>query len=681
MTESLLVTKSYIPPLRSSIVARPHLIQKLQEGYRRGRPLTLVCAPAGFGKSTLVVAWLAEISQPQQGADSQTPRSAWLSLDAADNDPVRFWLYVITALRTIDDKIGLTSQAMLQSPHPPPLEAMVTALVNELATLRRPLIMVLDDYHAIRSAAIHESVSFLLDHLPPSVHWVICTREDPPLALSRRRARQQMTEIRASDLRFTLDEARTLFNESLGADLSDADVTSLTTRTEGWIVGLQMAGLSLNTQVDKQHFIQSFAGDDRYIADYLVEEVLQSQPQDIQSFLLQTAILERLSGPLCDAVLAQTPPATEAGSDTVPAQKMLEQLDHANLFIVPLDNRREWYRYHHLFADLLCQHLLQTAETQQVTQLHRRAALWFEQHAQVFEAFEHAFATGDMAFAAETLARRAYIYFQRHELSTFCSNANRLPWQVVSRLPMLCIAYGWAALAIGRPQDCERSIVAVEQATHTLHAQALEQLQAAQTDALLRMAMLESWVMKAQIAITRRDFVSGRNLSEEVLPYLVDTNKPGAFNSLNDLRPVAYYNLGLSCEGLGNVGQATAAFEQAAEISGQLPNLYLYPLAVTHLAHTRMMLGQLHEAAAIYADMLHSDIAAQLNSPLFGATDVGLGDLSYEWNDLAAAERYYEAGIKRTQDWQSWGDTVARLFRPGENSTSARRYPCCVGLA
>ena len=601
-----------------------------------------------------VTEWLSEIARP---ATINAPRNAWLSLDAADNDPLRFWLYTLAALQTVEPELGHTCQAMLQSPHAPPLEVMVTALVNELAKLQQPLIMVLDDYHTIRSNPIHESVSFLLDHLPPTAHWVICTREDPPLALSRRRARQQVTEIRASDLRFTADEARRLFNESLGIGLSDADVVSLTTRTEGWAVGLQMAGMSLSTQADRQHFIRSFAGDDRYIADYLVEEVLQHLPAVIQSFLLRTSILERLSGPLCDAVLAGSiaqPASADHALEALSSQRLLEQLDHANLFIVPLDNRREWYRYHHLFADLLRQHLFQTVGTQEVALLHRRAALWYDQHEQALEAFDHAYATNDVSFAAEVLGRRAHLYFQRHELSTLCDNFDRLPWRIVSKQPMLCIVYGWATLATGRPQDCERSIEAIDQLTQAYPATTLEKLQASQPDTLMRMVLLESWVLKAQTAMTHRDFVSGQHLSEEVLPYLIDTDEPGAFNSLYNLRPVAYYNLGLAYEGLGNVGLATTAFQQAAEISLQVMNWYLYPLATTHLAQTQVMRGQLHEAAATYAEMIHSTVAGELDTPLFGATDVGLGNLSYEWNDLSVAQQHYETGIQRTKDWQSW---------------------------
>ncbi|HEY3342828.1 MAG TPA: LuxR C-terminal-related transcriptional regulator, partial [Anaerolineae bacterium] len=468
---------------------------------------------------------------------------------------------------------------------------------------------------------------------------------------------------RASDLRFTVSEARQFFSESLGIDLSDTDVALLTTRTEGWAVGLQMAGMSLNAQADRQHFIRSFAGDDRYIADYLVEEVLLHLPQAVQSFLLRTSILERLSGPLCDAVLAENAnqrtdlaqPATP-GNDhgAFSSQQLLEQLDHANLFIVPLDSRREWYCYHHLFADLLRQHLRQTIELHEVADLHRRAAIWFERHDQVLEAFDHAYATGDISFAAEILGRCAHLYFLRHELTNLAENVDRLPWHMITRQAMMCIAYGWATLAIGRPQDCERSIEAINQLTNASQATTLDKLQASQPNALMRNALLESWVMKAQTAITRRDFAGAQRLSEEVLPYLSNTHEPGAFNTLYNLHPVANYSLGLAYERLGNAHLAAPAFQQASEVSLQLQNWYLYPLAITHLAQTQVMRGQLHEAAATYAAMLHSTVAVQLDTPLFGATDVGLGNLSYEWNDLTAAKIHYEAGIERTKDWQSW---------------------------
>ncbi len=329
MSGPLLVTKLYIPPARSDLVARPHLIKQLDEALSGPHKLILLSAPAGFGKTTLVAEWLWHLDQP----------AAWLSLDQDDNDPAHFWRYVIAALQTKDELLGRTMQAALEGPQVPSLKPLITSLINDLVTLPLPLILVLDDYHLIDNDTIHDSLNFFLDHLPPRMRLVITTRADPPLALSRRRGQAQILETRTADLRFSLAEASTFLNAVNDLNLSAEDVHILEQRTEGWIVGLQLAALSLRQQADRHAFVKAFAGDDRYVVDYLLEEVLQQQSPQIQNFLLQTSILDRMCGPLCEAV---------TGIEN--AQALLHHLEQANLFIVPLDNRRTWYRYHHLFA-------------------------------------------------------------------------------------------------------------------------------------------------------------------------------------------------------------------------------------------------------------------------------------------------------------------------------------------
>ncbi len=375
----MLATKLYIPPLRPKVVPRPRLIERLNEGLHR--KLTLISAPAGFGKTTLVSAWIQTFRQGDketrgQGTSSSVtllvplsppPAVAWLSLDAGDDDLIRFLTHLIAALQTIVANFGAGLLDVLQSSPPPRdpsgRESILTPLLNEMTTLPDHCVLVLDDYHMLEDGgplgAIAMALTFLLDHLPPQMHLVITTREDPHLPLARYRARGQLTEVRAADLRFTNAEAAEFLNQVMGLRLAAADIAALEERTEGWIAGLQLAALSMQGRPDVPGFIRAFAGDHRYIVDYLVEEVLQRQPAPVRSFLLQTAILDRLNGPLCDAVTGQ-----EGGN------ARLEALERGNLFVVPLDDKRHWYRYHHLFAEVLSAHL-RAEQPEQVSVLHR----------------------------------------------------------------------------------------------------------------------------------------------------------------------------------------------------------------------------------------------------------------------------------------------------------------------
>jgi len=365
MPTPILATKLYIPRLRPNVVSRPRLIERLNEGLHR--KLTLIAAPAGFGKTTLISAWVA-------GCDRQV---AWLSLDKGESDPTLFLTYLVAALRTIAPDIGVGVLGALQSPQPPPTESILAALLNEITAFPDNFVLVLDDYHVIEAKPVDQALTYLVEHQPPQMHLVIATREDPQLPLARLRARGQLTELRAADLRFTPSEAAGFLNQGMGLNLSAEDITALETRTEGWIAGLQLAALSMQGQQDSASFITSFTGSHHFVLDYLVEEVLGQQPESIQTFLLRTSILDRLCGPLCDAVLL-TPSGT--------GRATLEDLERANLFLAPLDNERRWYRYHHLFADLLRQRLHQSTASSpgdaesQVNALHIRASVWYEDH-------------------------------------------------------------------------------------------------------------------------------------------------------------------------------------------------------------------------------------------------------------------------------------------------------------
>ena len=350
---------------RANQVARPRLIEKLNGGLDKA--LILVSAPAGFGKTTAVAEWVAGCAQPV----------AWLSLDEGDNDPIRFLTYFIAALQTIEPAIGRRILGALRSPQPPATEWVLTDLLNEITGIPRDFVIILDDYHCIESAAVDSALTFLLEHQPTHMHLVIATREDPHLPLAQLRASDRLTELRAADLRFTASEAAEFLNNAMGLNLSAEDIAALEARTEGWIAGLQLAALSMQRGQDPSGFIRSFSGSHRFILDYLVEEVLGRQPESIQDFLLRTSVLERMCAPLCQAVLP---------ADSAPAQESLEFLERANLFIVPLDNERHWYRYHHLFAELLRQRLHQSA--MHAAELHQRASAWYEDNGFEIEAFQ-----------------------------------------------------------------------------------------------------------------------------------------------------------------------------------------------------------------------------------------------------------------------------------------------------
>src|SRR6266542_5177005 len=388
-TPQLLATKLYMPRVRPDLVARPRLFARLDAGLHGA--LTLVCAPAGFGKTTLLAAWLHRIGRP----------AAWLGLDAGDSDPAVFLRYLVAALQALAPEVGATLLGLLQSPQMPPLETLLTILVNDLARVPHECILVLDDYHVLEGPPVHQVVSFLLDHLPPELQLMIATREDPPLPLARLRARRQVAELRAYQLRFAADEAAAFLTEVMGLPLSAADAAALEAHTEGWIAGLQLAALAMRDRADYTGFIAAFTGSNRFIVDYLTDEVLSRQPSHIQTFLLQTSILDRLCGPLCVAVLGVGGQRSGVGEtplipDPRPlipdsySQLILEHLERANLFVTPLDGERRWYRYHHLFGEVLRERLRRGAATTEVATLHRRASAWYEQASFTSQAVQHA---------------------------------------------------------------------------------------------------------------------------------------------------------------------------------------------------------------------------------------------------------------------------------------------------
>lgn len=447
----ILATKLYIPPPRPAVVLRPRLIERLNAGLH-GK-MSLISAPAGFGKTTLVSEWVA-VSRKLPARPV-----AWLSLDEDDSDPARFLTYLVAALQTLlpseteksGPKLGDGALAMLQSPQPPPVESILTALLNEIAAIPDQFILVLDDYHLVDAQPVDEALTFLIQHLPPQMHLVIITREDPPLPLARLRARGQLTELRATDLRFTLSEATEFLTQVMGLNLQAEDITALELRTEGWIAGLQMAALSMQGRADVANFVQAFTGSHRFVLDYLVEEVLHQQPEQVSAFLLQTAILDRLSAPLCDAVTGRSDESKE----------MLAALERDNLFVIPLDDERQWYRYHHLFADVLQARLHETYPDQ-ASVLHRRASAWYAQHDLPSDAIRHALAAGDFEGAAGLIELAWPAMDGLFQSATWLEWARALPDELVRARPVLSVGYAWALLNGGELEAAEAHLQEAE---------------------------------------------------------------------------------------------------------------------------------------------------------------------------------------------------------------------------
>jgi len=431
--DALLATKLYLPRPQPGFVPRPRLVQALSQGLARGR--VLVCAPAGFGKTSLLADWACSGGRPV----------AWLGLDAGDNDPARFWRYVVAALDRAQPGIAGRLGPLLGPPAPRSFEGLVTALINELAAQagRDEVLLVLDDYHLVDSGPVHESVAFLLENLPPGLLLVVSGRADPPLPLARLRARGQLAELRAADLRFTGEEAAALLAEAAGPDLPPVAAEALVARTEGWAAGLQLAGLSLRGHADPAGFAAAFSGSHRFVLDYLADEVLDGQPGPVRAFLLETSVLERLSGELCDAVTGRS------GS-----QAMLQEIERAGLFLVPLDEVRGWWRYHHLFADLLRARLEQE-QPGRVQELHRAAAAWSDEHDLGDDAVRHALAAGDAAWAAQLVERYVDTLLRRSEGVTLRRWLSTLPVEVQRARPRLCLAQGFNAVVSGQVEAIE----------------------------------------------------------------------------------------------------------------------------------------------------------------------------------------------------------------------------------
>jgi LuxR family maltose regulon positive regulatory protein len=623
MAAPILTTKLYIPPARPELVPRPRLIERLNAGLRAACKLILISAPPGFGKTTLLSAWIKDRAPHL--------RAAWLSLDESDNDPARFLSYLIAALQTVDGGIARGALDALRSPQPPPLEEIVTVLINDIGAIPDVIALVLDDYHLVTAQPIHAAVVFLLDHLPGNLHLVIATRSDPPLPLPRLRARGQLTELRQTDLRFTPDEAGQFLRQVTQTELSADQVAALTFRTEGWIAGLQMATLALQARVstlgrkDLASFVAAFAGSQHYILDYLMEEVFQRQSESICSFLLHTSILDRLCGPLCDAVLAQSLIERSGAQGPGNSQTMLEHLDHANLFVLPLDDHQRWYRYHRLFADLLQKRLYQ-AHADLVPTLHRRASEWYEQNGDMAEAIDHALAAGDFERAVHLVEQVAEATLMRSETVTFMNWVDKLPEELVRARPDLGVLHGWALLIGGRPLDVvESRLESIDTSLGVIASKV----------ALLRACFA---AFQGRISVTAE-------MTRQVLEQLPENE---LFMRIN-----AAWLLSNTFVATGDFPAARQAFGELARTSLQAGHAMIAVGAWTHLAEVHLRLAQTHEAKAAYEKAI--DVAADAQGqrlPVAGEALMGLGDLCRELNEPDAALHYTLEGIELSRLWR-----------------------------
>ncbi|MEM7344109.1 MAG: LuxR C-terminal-related transcriptional regulator [Chloroflexota bacterium] len=642
MAIPILQTKLYIPPIRAELVARPRLTERLQASL--SGKVTLVSASAGFGKTTLV----SELVGRQQGPQT---RVAWISLDEQDNDLVRFWSYVIAALEMVQSGVGAPALALLQGTRPAPIEEVLTTLINRLLTISTPFSLVFDDYHVITQSPLHEAMIFLLDHLPQQMHLIIISRTEPPLALNRLRVRNQLTELRESDLRFTDSEAATFLNQTMGLNLSPQDVLALEARTEGWIAGLQLAALSMQGRADIQGFVEAFTGSHRYVIDYLAEEVLATQAPHIQTFLLHTAILDRLSRSLCDTLLTDVSSEIEATLDqpstaSSQSQQILEYLEQANLFIIPLDDERHWYRYHHLFADFLREHLQKSVEPDELITLHQRASRWYAQHEFVPEAIHHALIAQDFDMAERLIETVSLDMLTGGEVMTILNWSDLLPSQVVKSSPRLSLNVAWANLILNFAAEIEPALLDAERILPDFNKSDTEAI--CYQDGSTLSLWAEAMAVRSIILANQNKIQEAIDLSERTLRRMSKTD------SLS--RSVLLGNIGAGYSQLGVFDKATAALEEAISLAEESGTLIIILTASNTLALIKIDQGELNQALRIYRrtqDFITSyDVKQQQpghHAFLAARMYLGLAEILREQNELTTAFEYVNLGLDSNQ--------------------------------
>ena len=636
MAAPILATKLFVPPLRTDLVLRQRLIDQLNAGVER--KLTLISAPAGFGKTTLVSEWIASCDRPV----------AWLSLDEGDNDPVRFISYLVAALQTMKTGIGKGMLAGLQSHQPPLIESILATLLNDITTISDSFILVLDDYHVIDSKSVDEALAFLVEHQPPQMHLVIATREDPSLPLPRLRARGQLMELRVTDLQFTPGEASEFLNQVMGLHLSAGEIAALETRTEGWIAGLQLAALSMQGRADILSFIQTFTGSHRFVLDYLVEEVLQRQPEHIRSFLLQTAILDRLCAPLCNAVTQR-----EDGKE------MLDVLEHSNLFIIPLDDQRQWFRYHHLFAEVLQAHLRE-AQPEYVPTLHWRASAWFKQNELLPDAIHHALAAKDFEGAADLIERVWLVMDLNYQYATWLGWTKALPDELVRAHPVISVGYAWALLGTGELESSEARLRDAERWLEPTAMQAVDSPAESLPERGQRMVVVdeaEFQSLPASIAAARAyralalgDISGTKMYARQTLALVPDDITPHSTQATALLALAEYSS--------GNLQLAEQGFLKFQAMMWQI-NDVASAIGITFvLANIKLAQGRLREAVSGYQQSLQ--LANHRGVSFF----IGVSDLHRGLSELLCEQGDLEGAAQQLQTSQRLGERGATTGWP-----------------
>ena len=632
---TMLLSTKFSPPLmRPVLIARPHLVEYLERVVQQ-QSLTLISAPAGSGKSTLVSSWYTSSTKNT----TPTTAVAWLSLETSDNDPVRFWTAFIIALQKDFPAFGHDTLATLRTSQAYSSEAVVRLLVQDMSLLSQPCVLILDDYHSIETQAIHQSFTFLLEHLPSHVHFIVSTRTDPPLPLARLRVRGQLAEIRAPALNFTSQDAEDFFSQVMGLHLTPSDISMLVAHTEGWVAGLQLAALSLQGRKDTRQCITAFTGGHGSLVDFLSEEILQHQPEHIQHFLLFTSLLERFTPTLCDTILGET------GSYLI-----LKQIEQANLFVIVLDDQQQWYRYHHLFAEFLRTQLCYLYP-EHVASIHKKAAYWYEKHGYMTEAIIHFLASSDAELAADYIERYCDTLIKHGELSTLLSWVDALPENVVCARPRLCL---YCAAALGSTNQLDAAELRVQEAERTLYKIQLQE-EIAPDD--LQNIMGELVTVRTSLAGFRGDIPHTIHLSQQALTQISEEN---VF-----IRGILTASLAVAYATKGDVVASYSAFVEAETLGRASHHSHLWLASIGSQAYMVMEQGRFYQAEEICRHVLQyttpEDAQEQTTSSM---AYMVMGELYYQWNMLDEAERYLQHGHELGQEW-GYLNVLARgtLFR------------------
>ena len=662
----LLRTKLFVPRAHPDVVHRPWLDHQLEQGLQR--KVTILSAPAGFGKTTLLSEWVKSAGRP----------AAWFSIDEGDNDPTRFWSYFITSLQTLEPGLGENALALLRAPQAPPVDMALTELLNEAVALTREMIIVLDDYHLIQDNSIHSGITILIENLPPHMHLIVAGRSEPPLPVASLRGKRELIELQPGDLRFTTEETGTFLNQIMRLGLSPSQIAAFEEMTEGWAAGLQLAAMALEAirkdpesiastpEEEFSQFQSIFSGSHRYVFDYLAQEVVDRQPEYIRSFLLHTSILDRLSSALCDAL---HPPGAGGGPGN---QAILEQLEASNLFILPLDAHRQWYRYHHLFASFLYTMLEQEYSQEVISDLHCKASQWYGQSGYTHEAIVHALSGRDFQQAAALIRSCSQDMFKTSHLVTLKKWLAALPEEILAQDPELSLVSAWAKLATGEAEGIEKNLQNVEQA---LSVQADGSESSLAMPPQLRVVLGQVCSIRSSFGFLQNDLSKVLEQCQLARAYVEKDDLAGMVDEQTSVLGVVAFNQAVAQEVSGLTVEASRAFIEAIELNQD--NLHLLPMAIGHLAGVQVLQGKLYQAEATYHKALQITGSQRIPSPLSAIVQTGLGNLLCERNQLEEAHHHLSAGIELGRQWNLWESLIpgylglARLYAAQANWETA----------